>query len=67
MFLFVWLEDNVRGLTAITVPMTMDTAADQSRYNFQADGIKREGVEASDFTLKTLSVRLTLEDLFNEL
>ena len=67
MFLFVWLEDNVHGLTAITVPMTMDTAVDKSRYNFQADGIKREGVEASDFTLKTLSVRLTLEDLFNEL
>ena len=67
MFLFVWLEDNVHGLTTITVPMTMDTAADKSRYNFQADGIKREGVEASDFTLKTLSVRLTLEDLFNEL
>ena len=67
MFLFVWLEDNVHGLTAITVPMTMDTAADKSRYNFQADGIKREGVEASDFTLRTLSVRLTLEDLFNEL
>ena len=29
--------------------------------------IKMEGVEASDLTLKTLSVRLTLEDLFNEL
>ena len=67
MLLFVWSEDNVHGLTAITVPMTMGTAADKSRYNFQADGIKREGVEASDFTLKTLSVRLTLEDLFNEL
>ena len=67
MFLFVWSEDNVHGLTAITVPMAMGTAADKSRYNFQADGIKREGVEASDFTLKTLSVRLTLEDLFNEL
>ena len=67
MFLFVWLEDNVHGLTAITVPITMDTAADESRYNFQADGMRREGVEASGITLKTLSVRLTLEDLFNEL
>ena len=67
MFLFVWLEDNVHGLTAITVPMAMGTAADKSRYNFQADGIKREGVEAPDFALNTLSVRLSLEDLFNEL
>ena len=67
MFLFVWLEDYVHGLTAITVPMTMDTAADKSRYNFQGDGIKREGVEVSDFTLKTLSARLILEELFNEL
>ena len=67
MLLFVWSEDNVHGLTAITVPMTMNRAADKSRYNFQADGIKMEGVEASDLTLKTLSVRLTLEDLFNEL
>ena len=67
MFLFVWIEDNVHGLTAITVPMTKVTAAEKSAYNFQADGIKRGGVEASDFTLKTLSVRLTLEDLFNEL
>ena len=56
MFLFVWIEDNVHGLTAMTVPITMDTAADKSAYNFQADGIKREGVEASDLTLKTLSV-----------
>ena len=29
--------------------------------------MRREGVEASDITLKTLSVQLTLEDLFNEL
>ena len=64
MFLFVWLEDNVHGLTVTTVPMTMDTAADKSRYNFQADDMKTEGVQASDFTLKSLSVRLTLEDLF---
>ena len=67
MFLFFWLEVNVHRLTAITVPMTMDTAADESRYNFQADGIKREAVEASDLTLKTLSMRLTLEDSLNEL
>ena len=64
MFLFVWLEDNVHGLTAITVPMTMDTAADKSRYNFQADGMRREGVEAPDITLKA---RTALEDLFYEL
>ena len=67
MFLFVWIEDNVHGLIAIKVPIIMGTAADKSAYNFQADGINREGVEACDFTLKTLSVRLTLEDLFNEL
>ena len=67
MFLFVWIEDNVHGLTAITVRMTMNTATDKSRCYFQANGIKPEGVEVSDFTLKTLSVRLTLEDFFNEL
>ena len=67
MFLFVWIEDNVHGMTAITLRMAMDTAAYKSSYNFQADGIKMEGIEASDLTLKTLSVRLTLEDLFNEL
>ena len=67
MFLFVWLEDNVHGLTAITVPMTMNRAADKSRYNFQADGMRREGVEAPDITLKALLARTALEDSFNEL
>ena len=67
MFLFVWIEDNVHGLTVITLPMAMDTAADESKFYFQANGVKMDVVEACDFTLKTLSVRLTLEDLFNEL
>ena len=67
MFLFVWIEDNVHGLTAITLPMAMDTTADKSKFYFQANGVKTEVVEASDCTLRTLSVRLTLEDFFNEL
>ena len=67
MFLFVWIEDNVHGLTAMTVPITMDTAADKSAYNFQADSMRREGAEVSGISLKALSMRRTLEDLINEL
>ena len=64
MFLFVWLEGDVHGLTVITVPMAMDTVVDKWRYNFQADGMRREGVKAPDITLKA---RTALEDLFYEL
>ena len=67
MFLFVWLEGDVHGLTVITVPLAMDTVIDKKSYNFQADGMRREGVETPDITLKALLARTVLDDSFNEL
>jgi hypothetical protein len=66
-FLYVWLEGDVHGLTVITVPLAMDTVIDKSSYNFQANGMRREGVETPDITLKALLARTVLDDSFNEL